>query len=362
MKIALVHDHLNQIGGAEKVLLSFKDIFSDSPIYTLLHYPQETQHIFDNFDVRESFIKKMPFSKKLFRWYLPMMPAAIENFDLNSYDIVLSDASAFAKGVITNPQAKHICYCHTPTRYLWSDTHDYIRSLNKGNLFSQSLMLVLNRLRSWDYQAAQRVDHFIANSEFVAQRIKKYYGRESTVIYPPVETDKFSIADKVGDYFIMVARLRPYKKVDLVIKAFNRLRIPLKIIGSGEEEKYLKSIARENIEFLGAVDDEAKAKYIAHAKALIHPQEEDFGITAVESMAAGRPVIAYRAGGALETIKEGLTGLFFDEQTWEDLSNEIIHFDQYNFDSQKIKEHAEKFSRERFEKEIKSFVSSLNQV
>lgn len=356
MKIALIHDHLNQVGGAEKVLLSFKNIFSDSPIYTLLHYPEDTSNLFHKFEVRESFIKSLPFSKKFFRWYLPFMPTAIESFDLNEYDVILSDASAFAKGIISSPKAKHICYCHTPTRYLWNDRHAYVNSLKHGEMFKRALMLVLNRLRSWDYQAAQRVDHFIANSQFVAERIEKYYGKSAEVIYPPVDIDKFEISNQIGDYYLMIARLRPYKKVDLVIKAFNRLRIPLKIIGTGEEEKYLKSIARDNIEFVGGVDDDVKAKYLSHCRALVHPQEEDFGITAVEAMASGRPVIAYRGGGALETIVENQTGVFFDEQTWEDLANEVIGFDHTKFNSDKIKEHSQKFSKERFQREILEFV------
>ncbi|MFA7662289.1 MAG: glycosyltransferase [Patescibacteria group bacterium] len=359
MKVALVHDHLNQIGGAEKVLLGFKDIFPNSPIYTLLHQPKETYNLFNKFEIYESFLKNLPFAKKLFRWYLPLMPTAIESFNLNNYDVILSDASAFAKGIISGPKTKHICYCHTPTRYLWSDTHTYVESLKYGSIFKRGLMLVLNRLRLWDYQAAQRVDHFIANSEFIAQRIKKYYGREATVIYPPVDTNQFEISDQIGDYYLMISRLRPYKKVDLVIKAFDRLRIPLKIIGVGEEEKYLKSLAKDNIEFLGGVDDATKAKYLSHCKALIHPQEEDFGITAVEAMASGRPVIAYRGGGILETMIENETGVFFDEQTWEDLANKIITFDQAQFDPQKIKAQAEKFSRERFEREILGFVNKV---
>jgi len=316
MKIALIHDHLNQVGGAEKVLLSFKNIFSDSPIYTLLHYPEDTSNLFHKFEVRESFIKSLPFSKKFFRWYLPFMPTAIESFDLNEYDVILSDASAFAKGIISSPKAKHICYCHTPTRYLWNDRHAYVNSLKHGEMFKRALMLVLNRLRSWDYQAAQRVDHFIANSQFVAERIEKYYGKSAEVIYPPVDIDKFEISNQIGDYYLMIARLRPYKKVDLVIKAFNR----------------------------------------SHCRALVHPQEEDFGITAVEAMASGRPVIAYRGGGALETIVENQTGVFFDEQTWEDLANEVIGFDHTKFNSDKIKEHSQKFSKERFQREILEFV------
>lgn len=356
MKVALVHDHLNQIGGAEKVLLVFKEIWPKAPIYTLLYYPQKTRGLFENFEIKESFIKKLPFSHKFFKFYLPLMPAAIEGLDLTDYDLIISDASAFAKGIIPKPSALHICYCHTPTRYLWSDTHSYVQNLNYSRLLKRILLIILNRLRSWDYQAAQRVDKFIANSHFVAQRIKKYYHRSSKVIYPPVETDKYKISSDIRNYFLIIARLRPYKKVDLAIKAFNRLRIPLKIIGKGEEEKKLRKMAKENIEFLGAVSEEEKVKYLSHCQALIYPQEEDFGITAVEAMASGRPVIAYKSGGALETIIEGKTGLFFEEQTWEDLANEVIKFNSKDFNPYEIKEHAQKFNPERFKKEIREFV------
>jgi len=361
MKIALVHDHLNQIGGAEKVLLSFKRIWPEAPIYTLLYYPKETGELFANLNIRESFIRKLPFSHRFFKWYLPLMPAAVESLDLTDYNIVLSDASAFAKGVIVNPNAIHICYCHTPTRYLWSDTHSYLEGLNCSPLIKKVLFIILNHLRSWDYQVAQRVDYFIANSNFVAQRIKKYYQRESKVIYPPVEVDKFDINDNIGKYYLVVSRLRPYKKVDLAIQAFNQMRIPLKIIGTGEEEKELRKMAKNNIEFLGPVSDKEKAKYMASARALIHPQEEDFGITAVESMAAGRPVIAYRSGGALETVKENETGKFFDEPTWESLADTVIRFRPEEFDPQKIRQHALNFSEERFNQQIKDFVDQVRE-
>lgn len=219
---------------------------------------------------------------------------------------------------------------------------------------------MLTWLRVWDESAARRVDYFIANSQFIAERIKRYYHRESTVIYPPVDTDKFFISKEKGDYFLIVSRLRPYKKVDLAIQAFNRTRIPLKIIGTGEEEKRLKAIAKDNIEFLGAVSDEEKAKLMAGARGFIHPQEEDFGITAVEAMASGVPVIAYRSGGIKETVIHGKTGYFFEEQNWESLADAVIRF-QYqekDFDPVFIKNWAEKFSRERFEREIKQFVES----
>ena len=364
MKIALVHDHLNQLGGAERVVLSFKNIWPKAPIFTLLFDKKSTGKVFSNLDVRESFIRKLPFADRFFKWYLPFMPSAIEYLPVGPYDVVLSSASAYAKGVIVNPHALHICYCHTPTRYLWSDTLSYVEELRQGGLVKKVIPLMLTWLRVWDESAARRVDYFIANSQFIADRIRRYYHRESTVIYPPVDTDKFKIADKIGDYFVIVSRLRPYKRVDLAIQAFNRTRIPLKIIGIGEDEKRLRAMAKDNIEFLGAVSDEERNKIVAEARAFIHPQEEDFGITAVEAMAAGRPVIAYRSGGAKETIVHGKTGYFFEEQTWDSLADAVIRF-QYqekDFDPVFIKNWAEKFSRERFEREIKQFVESKWQI
>jgi len=359
MKIALAHDHLFQIGGAEKVLMELHKIFPTSPVYTLIHNPEKAG-LFSDLDIRTSFLQKLPFSKTQFKWYLGLMPIAWERFDFSPYDVVISSSSAFSKGIITPPNTLHISYCHSPTRYLWSETHSYIEELKQPRIIKAVLPLLLNRLRSWDYLAAQRVDKFIANSEFVAKRIKKYYQRESTVIYPPVKTEDFYISPDLGNYYVITSRLRPYKKVDVAIKAFNQLHIPLKIIGSGEEMAGLKKIAKNNIEFLGEISDIERNKVLAHAKAFIHPQEEDFGIAAVEAMACGRPVIAYHSGGALETIVEGLSGRFFNEQTWESLADAVIKFqEEYpEYDPIKIKEHAEKFSTANFHKNILNFTAN----
>jgi len=264
-----------------------------------------------------------------------------------------------AKGVIVPPNTLQISYCHSPTRYLWSDAHRYVEELKQPKIIKKILPLILNKLRIWDYTAAQRVDKFIANSEFVAKRIKKYYQREATVIYPPVDIKQFFIAPEIGNYYVIVSRLRPYKRVDIAIKAFNQLRIPLKIIGGGEEASYLKKIAKDNIEFLGELPNVARNRILASAKAFIHPQEEDYGIAAVEAMACGRPVIAYKSGGARETVVEGLSGKFFEEQTWEDLANTVVKFQAEinDYNPQAIKNYAEKFSCERFDKEIKNFVA-----
>ena len=356
MKIALAHDYLNQLGGAERVLFAIHEVYPKALVYTLIHDRKRARGVFDRLNIKTSFLQKMPGGLRHMRWYLPWMPAAFESLDLTGYDVVLSDASAFAKGAIVSSGSLHICYCHTPTRYLWSDTHQYVKELKQGWLIKKILPLVLNKLRAWDYQAAQRVDVFIANSKNVQKRIKKYYGRDSEVIYPPIDVNNFKIADKIGNYFLIGGRLVSYKRFDLAIRAFNKLGIPLKIFGIGPDEEKLRKMAKSNIEFLGQVSDNKKAELYSKALGFIHPHEEDFGITAVEAMAAGRPVIAYKKGGALETVIDGETGVFFEEQEWEALADAVIRFEEKKFDAEKIRKHAMRFSKDRFKKEIREFV------
>lgn len=355
MKLALVHDYLIQDGGAEKVVDVMHGLWPDAPLYTLL-FDRTSLPAFAGRDVRTSFLERLPLGRRKYQWYFPLMPTATEHYDLSGYDIVLSSTSAFAKGVLTRENALHICYCHTPTRYLWSDTHSYIEELRVPRVVKMMLPPLLSRLRVWDRQAADRVDLFIANSQTVRRRIKKFYGRDAAVIHPPVDTHRFSISSEPKTYFLTGGRLVAYKRYDLVIQAANRTKLPLKIFGTGPVETDLKAMAGPNVEFLGRVNDEAQAKLYAGAKAFIHPQEEDFGITPVESMASGVPVIAWRRGGATETVVEGLSGAFFEEQTWEELADIMIRWKDYIWDVQAIKAHAETFSRERFEQELREFV------
>jgi len=357
MKIALVHDHLVQDGGAEKVLLALQDVFPNAPTYTLLYDPKRVSAEFAGKDIRTSFLQRLPFGLKKYQWLLPFMPAATESYDLSAFDVVVSSSSAFAKGVITRPGAVHICYCHTPTRYLWSDTHSYVRDVKAPKLLKIGLPMLLNKLRIWDRLSADRVDRFVANSRTVADRIRKYYDRDSVVIHPPVETEKFSISDAPGTYFLAGGRLVSYKRFDLVIQAFNRLGLPLKIFGDGPLFEPYRKEARPNIEFTGKVSDEEKAALYRGAIAFIHPQEEDFGITALESMASGRPVIAYRKGGALETVVEGVTGAFFEDQEWEELATAVIRFDASAYDPRAIRAHAEAFDVALFKRRIAGLVS-----
>ncbi|MFH1781787.1 MAG: glycosyltransferase, partial [Patescibacteria group bacterium] len=255
MKIALIHDHLVQDGGGEKVLAAFHEIWPDAPTYVLVHNKKNSNKVFHDKDIRTSFIQRLPFGVSKYKYYFPLMPSAVENYDLMDYDVVLSSNSAFAKGVITQPKTLHICYCHTPTRFLWSDTHSYLRELGASSIIKKVLPWYLSNVRVWDRLAAERVDQYIANSRIVQDRIQKYYNSKSDIIHPPVEARKFFISQP-KDYFLAGGRLVPYKRYDLIIDAFNRLGRPLKIYGDGPEMEALKKRARPNIEFLGRVSDE----------------------------------------------------------------------------------------------------------
>lgn len=361
MKIALVHEHLAQDGGAEKVLKVFQDLYPEAPTYTLVYDKKMANPAFLGKDIRTSFLQKIPLGVKKYKWLLLLMPTAVEGYDLSEYDVVLSSASAFAKGVITRPKTVHICYCHSPTRYLWSDTHSYVGELSFSWLIKKIIPYYLTRLRTWDRLAADRVDEFIANSRTIQKRIYKYYRRDSSVILPPVETTQFAVSDKVDNYYLIGGRLVAYKRYDLAIKAFSKLGIPLKVFGEGPELEKLRESAKSNIEFLGKVSAEELKRLYSRCLAFLHPQEEDFGITAVEAMASGRPVIAYAAGGALETVVPGQTGIFFEDQEWEALADAVIRFKPEKFNSQGIKKHAFEFDTVSFKERIKNFVDQTYQ-
>ncbi len=356
MKIAIVHDYLTQNGGAENVLKAISDIYPKAPIYSLFYDSKNIGSLLSKRKIKPSFIQKLPFRKKHYQWYLFLMPLAIEKYDLSGYDIVISSTSAFAKGIITNTNTLHICYCHTPTRYLWTDTNNYVSELPYNKFVKIFIPFLLSKLRIWDRLAADRVDKFITNSFNVAKRIKKFYHSKAKVIYPPVDINKYYISHKLGNYYLIGGRIVSYKRYDLAIKVFNRLKIPLKIFGNGPGFKKIKRQAGNNIEFLGRVSEKEKRELFSKCIAFIHPQEEDFGITAVEAMASGRPVIAYKKGGALETIVENVTGKFFLEQTWESLLDAVVNFKPELFDSYKIREYSKKFSVERFKKEFTNMI------
>ncbi|KKP59432.1 MAG: Glycosyl transferase group 1 [Candidatus Magasanikbacteria bacterium GW2011_GWC2_34_16] len=355
MKLALVHDYLAQDGGAERVLKALHEIWPEAPIFVLFH-DQKKINCYDREKIKESFLTHLPFIKSSFQWYLPWMPMATERHDLSEFNVVISSSSVFAKGIITSPQTLHISYCHTPARFLWADSHEYLTDLKRSRFVKIILPNLLHRLRLWDQMSMQRVDNVIANSETVRKRINKYYRRDSQVLHPPVDTHLFSISNNIANYFVAGGRLVPYKRLDLVIKVFNRLQQPLKIFGTGPELPYLKKIAKDNVEFLGKVTEAEKANLLSHCQAFIHPQLEDFGITPVEAMSAGRPVIAYGVGGATETIIPGETGVFFHKQNWESLLETVINFEPNQWDTNKIREQALKFNNAHFKEKIQKYV------
>jgi len=369
MNIALLHDHLISDGGGERVLKAFAQVWPEAPIFTLLFDPDKTNSFFRDKNINTSYLQRLPLATSKYQWNLPLRPKAVESFDLSGFDVVLSNSSSLVKGVRTSPDTLHINYCHTPTRFLWVDKNERLDPAERFWPISKISNAYKKRLKVWDLIAADRVDGFIANSRNVQDRIKKYYNRDSVVIYPPVDVGNFlvgnshsdhplnpSLARRKNSYFLIGGRIASYKRFDMVVRAFNKLGIHLKVFGLGPWLSVVKKKAGPNIEFIGAVPESEKIKLLAQARAFIHPQVEDFGITAVESMAVGTPVIAYQAGGALETVKDGKTGVFFADQDWQALADCVIRFESAKFDPSAIKQHTEQFSANRFKREIREYV------
>ncbi len=361
MKIALVFDDLIQFGGAERLLLAVHELWPSAPIYTSYASNEWLKKCKkEGIILKTSFMQYLPFKEKLNKIYAPLLfyCLAFEGFNFDEYDIVLSVSSRFAHGVITKPKTTHICYMNTPGRMFW-DPAEYFKSTNK--LLAFLIQPFLSHLRIWDYTAAQRVDYFIANSNTPRERIKKYYGKEAAVIYPFVDNIylKKPTSTQKGDYYLIISRLVPWKRIDVAIEAFNRLKIPLKIIGSGSDFSRLKNLANNNIEFLGHLSEEQKIKYISGCVALMQPQNEDFGITPLEAMALGKPVVAYGFGGVLETVIQGVTGEFFYNQTPDYIIKIILSFDDTKYNTDSCRNQASKFTKEKFKNEIRSFVNNV---
>lgn len=363
MRIALVHEYLNQFGGAERMLQALCELFPRAPIYTLLYDPVATRGVFRGRNIKTSFLQSLPFSKTHHHIFPLFMPLAIEQFDFSGYDIVLSLSASFAKGIITKPKTRHICYCLTPPRFLWDNSQKFVEDFGYPKLLKKLLPPFITYLRIWDREAAYRVDEFWAISDFVKQRVKKYYCKDAHVIYPPLPlsikkqeaSSKHKESDLLilnTDYFLLVGRLVSYKRFDLAIRAFNENSLPLKIVGVGPELKKLKSMAGRNIEFLGSVSDDKLTQLYLGARACVFPQEEDFGIVPLEAMAAGKPVIAYQGGGALETILDKKTGLFFDNQTPEALNEAIERFKGLKFKEEDCIKQAQKFNISVFKEKV----------
>jgi len=355
-RVALVHDYLVQDGGAERVLGVLQEMYPEAPTYVLIYDPDKSHAQFRDRTIRTSFLDHWPFAKRAYQWYLPLMPIAIEHLDLSCFDLVISSSSSFAKGVIAAPESLHVCYCHTPTRFLWQERIGYLNDLPQPQLMRAILPPLLHNLRQWDRLAAERPDVMLTNSETSRARIKRYYGRDSHVIHPPVDISAIPVAEGPGRYWLAGGRLVGYKRFDLVVKAFAKMNLPLKVFGIGPELKKLRAIAGPKTDFLGHVSDMKKAELYRDAIGFVSPQIEDFGITVIEAMAAGRPVITFGQGGAKETVIPGVTGIHLETQAWEDIGDAVIRFDASRYDPKAIRAHAETFSTERFKTKMRDFI------
>ena len=364
MHIALVYDRVNKFGGAERVLLALHEIYPDAPLYTAVYDAKGAPWAKD-FQVIPSFLQKFPLAKKNHEIYPWLTPLAFESFNFDSFDVVISITSAEAKGIITKPSTTHICYCLTPTRYLWSGRQHYLSHPQYGffNPLVKLLMKpIFSYLQRWDKITCHRVDQYLSISENVRKRIKKYYQQESVVIYPPINTDFFKPAkvNKKDKYFLIVSRLVSYKRIDIAIKAFNKLSLPLIIIGDGRERKYLEKIALKNIQFLGQdLTDTEVLRYYQNCRALIFPGEEDLGLVSLEAQASGRPVIAYKAGGVLETVIEGKTGEFFYPQKPRALIKAVLSFDEKKYSLENCRKNAVKFNQKSFKKRFSGIIKEI---
>jgi glycosyltransferase involved in cell wall biosynthesis len=355
MKIAFVVSWLNQYGGAERVLEAAHELFPEAPVYTSMFDPRAMPDAYRQWDIRATWVDRLPGIHRRHQLFLPLYPVAFESLDLRAYDVVLSITSAFAHGILTTALTRHLCYCLTPARFLWQYP-EYVEKESVGRLARALMPLVISRLREWDRLAAERVDEFIAISRVVQSRIAKFYRRTSTIINPPVNVQHFQLAPRseMGDYFLMVSRLVPYKRVDLAVDAFNQLGLPLVVAGDGRDRARLEKIARSNIHFIGRVSDETSRDLMARCRAFVFPGEEDFGIAPLEANAAGRPVIAFAGGGALDTVVPGLNGVLFHEPTVEALAECVRAFDASTFDPQEIRAYAARFDKSVFQAQLRA--------
>lgn len=355
LKLAIIVSWLNQYGGAERVLEAAHALFPDAPVYTSMYDPQVMPQAYRAWDIRVSFMNRLPFVHRRHQLFLPLYRYAFEAFDLSEFDVVLSITSAFAHGVKKRGGARHICYCLTPARFLWQ-YDEYVQHEAVSPTARKFLPALVSRLRAWDQRAAARVDEFIAISREVQQRIAACYGRAACIVYPPVDVSAFHIAPphELDDYFLIISRLIPYKRIDLAIEAFNQTGLPLVIAGDGRDRARLQARAKPNIKFLGRVSDEERLRLMARCKAFVFPGQEDFGITPLEANAAGRPVIAYGGGGALDTIVEGMNGVLFHAPTSEALTASLENFHASDFDPQQIRAHAEQFDTRVFQEALKA--------
>lgn len=357
MKVAIVHDWLTTYGGGDRVVYEFTKLFPEAPIYTTVFNRKNLGHLFPPEKVRTSFMQKIPGATTHYTKMLSLMPRAFEEFDLSEYDLVLSSSSACAKGVITRADTLHVSYVHTPMRYAWDLYQEYLRSVNP--LVRAVMRRTMPKIRQWDALTGLRVDAFLANSHTTRRRIEKVYRRGAEVIHPPIDTEFYTPSGREPeDFYLLLSRFVPYKRVDIAIEACNRLGKKLVIIGDGGQKKQLQAMAGPTIEFTGFLDNEGCRDYYRRCRAFLFPGFEDFGMTPVEAMACGRPVIAYGKGGALDSVVPDKTGLFFQEQSGEALAEAILSFEKQEFDSTAIRTYAEGFSKERFREQITDFIAA----
>jgi glycosyltransferase involved in cell wall biosynthesis len=357
LKLALAHDWLNQMGGAENVLEEMVAMYPGAPVYTTIYGPAQMPAAYREWDIRATWLDRAPAVHRHHQPYLPLYPPAVASMDLSGFDVILSNKSGFIHGLRHSARQLHICYCLAPTRYVWS-YGDYAQREGFGRWLGAAIAPVISRLQRWDYQAAQRVDHFIAISKDIQQRIKKFYGRGSVIIYPPVNTDRFRpVENPAGDYYLVVSRLIPYKRIDLAVQAFSRMNKRLIVVGDGRDRAQLEALAGPTVEFTGRLPWDDVVQLMSNCRAFLFPGFEDFGIAPVEAQAAGRPVIAFAKGGALDTVIDGLTGLFFREQSVAALVDAVEKFERLFFEPAIARRNAERFSRHRFRRELDQFVA-----
>ena len=356
MKVALVHYWLVGMRGGEKVLEQLCSLYPNADIFTHVVDMEAIPDTITSKSITTTFIQRLPQAKKRYQTYLPFMPIALEQLDLRGYDLIISSESGPAKGVITDPGSIHICYCHSPMRYVWDMYHDYLSGA--GALKSILMRPLIHYLRMWDVTSASRVDIFLANSTFVSARIRKFYRRDALIVPPPVNVSDYRISSKISDYYLMVGQLVDYKKVDLAIQAFNKIGKKLVIIGAGDQMSYLKGIAKENIELLGYQEFEVIREKYSECRALIFPGVEDFGMVPIEAMASGRPVIAYGRGGALDYVKDKHNGILFHDQTVKAIEDAVARFEEegVSFSPAEIKQSADYFSEMEFKRKFQQVV------
>ena len=358
-RVALIHDFLLDLRGAERVFAAICDAWPEADVFTAVYDERGTEGRFADRNVHTSFLQRLRPTSRTFRPLLPFYPHAVESFDLRGYDTVISSSSAWAHGVLVDPGAVHVCYCHNPFRYAWTEREATLQA--RGPLVRPALRLLLSRWRQWDWIAAQRVDRYVANSRTTAERVRRYLGRESTVLHPPVEIDRF-MPGSVGEHYVVLAELMAHKRIDIAVEAFSRLGLPLVVVGDGPEGRRLRRLAGPSVSFTGRVSDERVAELLAGARALVVTAVEEFGIAAVEALAAGRPVIALGEGGVLESVAPGVTGTFYERNDAAALAESVLAFDPLAIDPAACRAAAERFSVQRFQNRLAAIVADARNV